>query len=181
MRRVTFASIFIPLAVLTVVGNQMLKAREGALVTAFGISTGRSVSGARSESVGAYFNSAQTDLRAFLLTNGFAASPRQTYGNWAGVRTYQEKEEIYRGTFHNSLPFDVILSIPEGNATGVAVNVSWYYYDYSWRVTASKAKAEAFAQVLTKWWNDYQEVHPVNTVLPGIALPKAELQRARQL
>jgi hypothetical protein len=153
------------LALLAIVIFPALKTHKGSMVTAFGESTWRS------KPYDTYYDTARNELRLFLNSNGFCRVLGQQNIIWAGVHTPKETEEIYRGTSNDSEPFDVVLRIPEGNSCGIDASVLWDYRDYTWKVESSVHKAEAFVDVLARWWEKYQLGHPIKRA----ALEHAEM------
>lgn len=161
MRRRKIAFTIILITVFTVGGFQMLQTQEGSEVTGFGEST------ARAEPYAAFFDSACSDFRKFLVANGFTVSSKQPYGAGSGVHSGREKNEYYLGKFNGSRPFSIILRIPQGDACGIDASVSWLYRGFNWNVEADGKKARGFADVLTAWWDDYKIKHPLKSTLPG--------------
>ena len=86
---------------------------------------------------------------------------------FAGRYRGNETEEWFVGRVGGSLPFHVNVRSPQGESSGLVVEVVYDYRDYRWRVTATESVVGNFTAVITRWWEQYQQQHPEGSPRPN--------------
>lgn len=143
--------------------DQSLRVRRGAAIGACGWIAPASYAD--------YSAGALKDLRSFLVLHGFQPERRPKLAlMFAGMHGGNETEEWFVGRVGGSLPFHVNVRSPQGDSSGLVVEVVYDYRDYRWRVTATERGAEHFTAVITKWWEQYQQQHPAGPPRPNLTL-----------
>jgi hypothetical protein len=146
---------FVVLAFLAMVNHGLTKHR-GACVTAFGLSTGRTLEYAM------YFDRVGTELDHYLRSQGFLSRSTKPPNGEGPHCHYQAQRNIWyvrESALKNDLC--VLIVQPTENMSGIHVEVQWEASDYFWRVDSLESRANALQHELTEWWEQYQNNSPV--------------------